>query len=141
MPHLAGIGNVDNDNAALGIRVISPIPNGVILPPAQDEQNSVVNGGGREGGEDDFPSKLTCLINQEPPAVAVFFDIPDANGQISGQVFEESALYRFITQLGVANAFRSVRHPGSGVFIRRDQALAAVRRVPPEVQERISAER
>ena len=50
MPHLAGIGNVDNDNAALGIRVISPIPNGVILPPAQDEQNLVVNGGGREGG-------------------------------------------------------------------------------------------
>ena len=84
---LAGIGNVNNDNAALGIRMLSPIL------PAQDERNSDVNGGGHQGEEEDFPSRLTCLINYEPPAVAVFFDIPDTNGQISGQVVEESALF------------------------------------------------
>ena len=72
------------DNAALGIMMISPVP------PSQDELNSDVNGGGHEGEEEEFSSRLTCLINYEPPAVAVFFDIPDTNGQISGQVFEES---------------------------------------------------
>ena len=72
------------DNATLGIRTISPVP------PAQDERNLDVNGGGHEGEEEEFSSRLTCLINYEPPAVAVSFDIPDTNGQISGQVFEES---------------------------------------------------
>ena len=62
------------DNAALGIRTLSPVPS------AQDERYSDVNSSDHEGEEEDFPSRLTCLIYYEPPVVAVFFDIPDTNG-------------------------------------------------------------
>ena len=73
--------------------------------------------------------------------MAVFFNIPCANGQTSGQLFKDSAVYRFISQTGVGNAFRNIRHPGSGEFIRCDQALDAVERMPPDIQAQISAQR
>jgi hypothetical protein len=59
--------------------------------------------------EDDFPSHLLCpFLIAEPPITAVTFDIPDSNGDVSMQVFEESCLYRHIATAGIGEAFRNV---------------------------------
>ena len=92
-------------------------------------------------GPGDFPSLLTCPINMEPPAVPVTFDVPNEDGVLCSQVFEYSALYRAIYTKGVRQAYRKIRHTITGDWIRRDQALALVKRVPPNLQAMIAAER
>lgn len=62
------------------------------------------------------------------------------DGLISPQVFEYSLLYRSIAIQG-RTAIRFVRHPMNAGWVRRDGALALVRRVSPEVQAIITAER
>ena len=76
----------------------------------------------------------------EPPINAVTFDIPDSNGHVSMQVFEESCLFRHIATTGVGEAFRKVRHPLTGAHTRHDTALDYVKRVSHDTQERINEE-
>ena len=47
-----------------------------------------------------IPSLHICPLSQEPPAVGVYFDVPNRNGGINAQVFEKSALYRWIATAG-----------------------------------------
>ena len=48
----------------------------------------------------DIPSLHLCPLSQEPPVVGVYFDVPNRNGGINVQVFEKSALYRWIATAG-----------------------------------------
>ena len=47
-----------------------------------------------------LPSLHICSMLQEPPVVGVHFDVPNRNGGINAQVFEKSALYRWIVTAG-----------------------------------------
>ena len=91
---------------------------------------------------DDFPSGNLCpfLVN-EPPAAGAYFDVPGDGGQLSPQVFEYSRLYRYIYTIGLGRAVRSVRHPINGGWIEREQAITVIRRVSPDLQEQLDAER
>jgi hypothetical protein len=58
-----------------------------------------------------IPSKHICPLSQEQPFVGVHFDVPDANGIITEQVYEQSLLYGFIATPGTMNAHLNVIHP------------------------------
>ncbi len=49
---------------------------------------------------DNIPSQHICPLKQEPPVIAVYFDIPNIDGTLSKQVFERSDLYRWIATPG-----------------------------------------
>ena len=77
---------------------------------------------------EDFPSMHICPIVGEPPVDAVtFLDSP--------QAFEYSAIFRFIAIRGTLLAVRNITHPISQQTIRRDQALAQIRRFLVEIQD------
>jgi hypothetical protein len=56
------------------------------------------------------PSQHICPLTQKPPFVGVHFDVPDANGVITEQVYKQSLLYCFIATPGTMNARRNVIH-------------------------------
>ena len=89
------------------------------------------------------PQHLCPFLLGEPPVDGAYFDVPGADNQISAQVFEYSQLYRYIVANGrwPLRSFGEVRHPMNGGWVRRDQALALVRRVSVETQAILSAER
>ena len=103
-----------------GARVVSPV-NGVTAGPdnsfsvgaavtgegdsaaaAAAAAAAVAGGGVRE--DQDIPNQHICPLVQEPPFDAVHFDVPSANGTTttptSQQVYEKSALYRFVGTQG-----------------------------------------
>ncbi len=43
-----------------------------------------------------IPSQHICPLTQEPLFVRVHFDVPNANGVITEQIYEQSFLYWFI---------------------------------------------
>ena len=121
-------------------------------PSEQPNANGDNNNEQAEGNE--FPTPLTCPIEGVPPGRAVTFSITDellahwgqedttSLGQgPSDQVFEYAAIYRFISTMGILHAFRDVKHPISGIAIRRDRALNCVHDVSPSIQARITNER
>ena len=140
-------------------------PNGDNNMRAQDSNSSVsnqdqpseqpnANGDNNNEQANEFPTPLTCPIEGVPPGRAVTFSITDellahwgqedttSLGQgPSDQVFEYAAIYRFISTMGILHAFRDVKHPISGIAIRRDRALNCVHDVSPSIQARITNER
>jgi hypothetical protein len=116
----SGGGSVDNENSSR--RIVSPF-----------SQHT-----------DEFPPQFLCpILSNEPPVDGAYFDVPGADNQISAQVFEYSSLYRLIAsnERWPSRRFGEVRHPINGGWVRRDQALALVRRVSVETQEILNAER
>ena len=92
-------------------RVISPtgIPGDAAEQPHNDLSRALFN----NDTSDNIPSQHLCPIIQEPPFDAVHFDVPTANGATirNQQVYERSALYRFIATPGTLRAFRNIIHP------------------------------
>lgn len=90
----------------------------------------------------DFPSMYLCPYPyNEPPVNGVYFDVRGIDGRLSTQIFEYSRLYRDIATMSIGRAYRSVRHPLNAGWILRSEALAAIRRVSPEVQAVLNEER
>jgi hypothetical protein len=91
----------------------------------------------------DFPSVYLCpYLYNEPPVNGVYFDVRGRDGRLSTQIFEYSRLYRDIATMSTGRAYnRSVRHPLNAGWILRSKALAAIRRVSPEVQAVLNEER
>lgn len=88
-----------------------------------------------------FPSYFICPITQQPPVRGVTFDIPEYVVQSRcPQVFEYSAIYRYIAIQGVYHARRYVSHPITRKSVRRDEALLFVHDVDTESQEIINQE-
>jgi hypothetical protein len=91
-----------------------------------------------------FPNYYICPISQQPPLRGVTFDIPGEDGsqqQQCPQVFEYSMIYRHIASQGVGIARRSVAHPITRQWARRDVALSFVHDVDELTQERIRQQR
>ena len=96
---------------------------------------------GEEVDTDNIPSQHICPLKQEPPVIGVYFDIPNADGTLSDQVFERSEIYRWIATLGNSRAHRNVSHPINQQFIFRPEAWNLVRRVSNELQVLLQQER
>jgi hypothetical protein len=96
-------------------------------------------------GYQDFPNQHICPLVQEPPFDAVHFDVPSANGTTttptSQQVYEKSALYRFVGTQGDLSLRRTLTHPFTRVQIARNLAWDCVRPVAPALQETLHHER
>ena len=122
-------------------RVISPtgIPGDAAEQPHNDLSRALFN----NDTSDNIPSQHLCPIIQEPPFDAVHFDVPTANGATirNQQVYERSALYRFIATPGTLRAFRNIIHPFTRAPIARNSALDFVRPVDPALQETLHSER
>jgi len=127
-----------------------PVGNDIAAnPPAGDGNDAPA--ANPPADDDDFPSILVCPISREPPVDAVTFAVEDENGQLSPQVFERRDLFLHIATQGVGHrdysrtdprrADRYVRHPVAEGRVRRDQALALIRTVPRETQDRITERR
>jgi hypothetical protein len=93
------------DNGAIDVaapRVISPtgIPGGAAEQPLNDLSLSLFN----NDAADNIPSQQLCPITQELPFDAVHFDVPTADGATipNQQVYERSALYRYIATPGTS---------------------------------------
>ena len=80
-----------------------------------------------------------CL-NFEPPIHAVTFDVQDSNCSVSPQVFEHSAIFRFIATPGALSVVRNVRRPTTGAQVGRDHALSLLHPVSIPIQERMNQE-
>ena len=92
--------------------------------------------------EYEFPSILTCPINDEPPISGVRFVIPDANNAVSQQVFEYSALFcNVFTVWGNTTNQRIVRHPYTSATIERERAIHFFQPVSTEEQQLMHAAR
>jgi hypothetical protein len=92
----SGGGSADDENTTQ--RIVSPF----------SEQGGTTN---------EFPSQYLCpIVSGEPPVVGAYFDVPGADNQLSAQVFEYSALYRFIASntRWPSRGFAEVRHPING---------------------------
>jgi hypothetical protein len=96
-------------------------------------------------GYQDFPNQHICPLVQEPPFDAVHFDVPSANGTTttptSQQVYEKSALYRFVGTQGDLSLRRTLTHPFTRVRIARNLAWDCVSPVDPALQETLHRER
>ena len=90
---------------------------------------------------DNIPSQHICPLKQEPPVIGVYFDVPNADGTLSEQVFERSEIYRWIATPGNSRAHRNVSHPINRQFIFRPEAWNLVRRVSNELQVILQQER
>jgi hypothetical protein len=140
-----------------GARVVSPVNGGVTAGP--DNSFSVGAAVMGEGGpaaaaasgggvreDQDIPSQHICPLVQEPPFDAVHFDVPSANGTTtttptSQQVYEKSALYRFVGTQGDLSLRRTLTHPFTRVRIARNLAWDCVSPVDPALQETLHRER
>jgi hypothetical protein len=95
--------------------------------------------------ENNIPSQHFCPMIQEPPFDAIHFDVPSANGTTttpkSQQVYEKSALYRFIGTQGELSLQRTLTHPFTRVRIAQNLAWDCVRSVAPALQETLHRER
>ena len=95
--------------------------------------------------DQDIPSQHICPLVQEPPFDAIHFDVPSANGTTttptSQQVYEKSALYRFVGMQGDLSIRRTLTHPFNRVRIARNLAWDCVRPVAPALQETLHRER
>ena len=135
-------GSLENDATSSAVpRVISPtgIPGDAAEQPHNDLSRALFN----NDTSDNIPSQHLCPIIQEPPFDAVHFDVPTANGATirNQQVYERSALYRFIATPGTLRAFRKIIHPFTRAPIARNRALEFVRPVDPALQETLHSER
>ncbi len=90
---------------------------------------------------DNITSQHICPLKQEPPVTGVYFDIPNADGTLSDQVFERSEIYRWIATLGNSRAHRNVSHPINQQFIFHPEAWSLVHRVSNELQVLLQRER
>ena len=124
----------NNSEAADGRSVsVSPVPTNGALPSSRDD-----------AAEEDmghFSDQLLDPVSGEPPRNAYTFNIPNDEGEISGQVFSYITLFRLIGTPGEGDAKYFVYHPITRERIRRDKALASVLPVSIEIQERINQQR
>jgi hypothetical protein len=102
-------GALKNDAPSSAVpRVISPtgIPGDTAEQPHDDLSRALFN----NDTSDNIPSQHLCPIIQEPPFDAVHFDVPTRNGATiwNQQVYERSALYRFIATPGTLREFRNI---------------------------------
>lgn len=88
----------------------------------------------------DFEDLLLCPINQQPPVKGVRFTIPDNNGFVSPQVFEYSALVKYVLRCNRTNE-HSVKHPMTSAVIPRKEAVKYFTEVTPEEQQKIHDQR
>ena len=76
---------------------------------------------------------------QEPPSVAVYFNLPSTDGTTttpkSQQVYEQLALYRFLGTQGKLRLQRTLSHPFTCVRIARNLAWGYVIPDAPTLQE------
>jgi len=124
------VGAVDNDSSSTSVasRVVSPpgVPGDVL-----DEQHVDISRALFRNDDaairDNIPSQHLCPMVQEPPFVAVYFELPNTDGTTttpsSQQVYERSALYRFV---GAQHEFPSdaqftLFHPFTRVPILRNR--------------------
>jgi hypothetical protein len=92
----------NNASVVAALHVISPtgIPGGAAEQPLNDLSCSLFN----NDAADNIPSQHLCQITQEPPFDAVHFNVPIADGATipNQQVYERSALYRYIATPGTS---------------------------------------
>ena len=107
--------SADNVDAGAGVVARTVSPDGVSTDPAHEPPPEDVSRSLFSDDEmidpNDIPSQHICSFIQEPPINAVHFDVPNANGGLSEQVYEHSSLYRFIATPGMLRARRNVFHP------------------------------
>ena len=117
--------------------LVSPVP----FISAQPDDGTATAKDPPEQIGSDFPSKYICSFTQEPPLHGVTFNIVDENGISSEQVFERSALFRFIYTCGKFDSFRFVRHPTIGARIRRSEASSYISPVSEEIKSLLHQQR
>jgi hypothetical protein len=92
-----------------------------------------------------IPSQHICPIVRDPPFEAVHFDLPSTNGTttapINQQVYERSALYRFVGTRSAMSSTTTLSHPLTRVQIERNRAWGYVRPVAPDLQATLHSER
>jgi len=132
--------NVASGSAAP--RVISPtgIPGDAAEQPHDDLSRAALF---NNDTLDNIPSQHLCPIIQDPPFVAVHFDVPTANGAtiLNQQVYERLALYHFITTPDTLRVHRNIIHPFIRAPIAWNRAWDFVRPVVPALQETLYRER
>jgi hypothetical protein len=96
----------------------------------------------KEANVNDIPCLHICPLSQEPPIVGVYFDVPNRNGGINAQVFEKSAVYRWIATAGDGLRSRqNVSHPINQQFVFHPSAWNLVHPVTVDLQELLHQER
>ena len=118
---------------------VSPVPMNGVSHSAQDD--AAEENGLSDYNIGDFSDQLLDPVSGEPPRKAYTFNVPNDEGEISGQVFSYITLFRLIGTPGEDDAKYFVYHPITRERIRRDQALAFVLPVSIEIQERINRQR
>jgi len=92
-----------------------------------------------------IPSQHICPIVRDPPFEAVHFDLPSTNGTttapINQQVYERSALYRFVSTRSAMSSTTTLSHPLTRVQIERNRAWNYVRPVAKDLQATLHSER
>ncbi len=88
-----------------------------------------------------IPNQHICPLKQEPPVIGVYFDIPNSDGTLSEQVFEQSEIYRWISTPGNLQACRMFAIQINQQFIFHPEAWSLVRRVSNELQVLLQRER
>ena len=82
---------------------------------------------------------------QEPPFVAVYFNLPSTDGTTttpkSQQVYEQLALHQLVGTQGELRSRRTLSHPFTRVRIARNLAWDYVIPVAPTLQETLHRER
>ncbi len=131
---------LDNDTSIVAaLPVISPtgIPGGAAEQPLNDLFRSLFN----NDAANNIPSQHLCPITHEPPFDAVHFDVPTTDGATipNQQVYERSALYRYIATPGTS-AREGISFTPSPVPVGRNRAWDFVRPIVPALQETLHRE-
>ncbi len=131
----------NNTPSSMAQHVISPagISGGAAEQPHDDLSRALFN----NDTSDNIPTQHLCLITQEPPFDAVNFDVPTANGATipNQQVYERSALYRYIATPGTLSTRRNIIHPFTRGPTAWNRAWDFVLPVDPVLQETLHHER
>ena len=137
--------SADNVDAGAGVVARTVSPDGVSTDPAHEPPPEDVSRSLFSDDEmidpDDIPSQHICSFIQEPPINAVHFDVPNANGGLSEQVYEHLSLYRFIATPGMLRARRNVFHPHNQECVPRTAAMSLFRPATAVLQARLHRER
>ena len=123
--------SANNVDAGVGVVDRTVSPDGVSTDPAHEPPPEDVSRSLFSNDEmidpNDIPSQHICSFIQEPPINAVHFDVPNANGGLSEQVYEHSSLSRFIATPGMLRARRNVFHLHNQECVSRTAAMSLFR--------------
>ena len=136
--------SADNVNADAGVLARTVSPDGVSTdlhePPSEEVSRSLFSDD-EMIDPNDIPSQHICSFTQEPPINALHFDVLNAKGGLSEQVYEHSSLYQFIATPGMLRARRNVFHPHNQQCVPRTAAMSLVWPATAVLQARLHRER